>query len=98
VAALAVLRAVRGAIAHVLKSIPDYILKALGAFFRWYSRLSLVPMFITTAVIGVVAIVALGRIGIAGAQRTEVQHVIEGVLVAWFIVVLLVGMIRPGGR
>jgi hypothetical protein len=95
---MVVLGVVRDVIAHLIKSIPDYALKALGAFFRWYSRLGLFAMFITTTIIGAAAISILGSMGFRSAELTKLQHVALGILVAWLLIVLIVGMIRPGRR
>jgi hypothetical protein len=92
---LTVSRVAREVISKILASIPDYIVKGLGAFLRWYWRLGMVAMFIVAAVIGAVVVSALPMIISSPASRASIQHTVETILVLWLLVVLIIGVIRP---
>jgi hypothetical protein len=73
-------------------------LRAMGrAFWDWYRKLSLVPMFIVTCVVGAAAFVAAGRLPLPGSELAQLRHGIEGLLVVAVLLVILVGLFR-GGR
>lgn len=85
-------------IKRLLGAMPQQVLKVLEAFFPWYWRLSLVPMLVVTALIGVGAIVALSLGVVPGSVKAEGRHVIGSVLLLWLLLVLLLGVIRPKAR
>lgn len=85
-------------ITRVLGAIPQQLLKMLEAFVPWYWRLSLVPMFVVTALIGVGVIVALSLGVVPGSVKAEGRHLIGPVLLVWLLLVLLIGVIRPKAR
>jgi hypothetical protein len=95
---LTVARVAREVISKIVVSVPDYIIKGLGAFLRWYWQLGTVAMFIVAAIIGAVAISALPMVISSPNVQASVQRTFETILVAWLLLVLLVGIIRPGRR
>jgi hypothetical protein len=95
---LTVSRVAREVISKILASIPDYIIKGLGALLRWYWRLGMVAMFIVAAVIGAAAVSALPMFITSPASRASIQHTVGTILVLWLLVVLIIGVIRPGRR
>jgi hypothetical protein len=91
-------RFAREVLAKLLGSLPDYTIKAIGAFLRWYWRLGMLPMFLVTAVMGAATLSVLPTIIPSETARLQAQHTVGALLVAWVLIVLIVGVIRPGRR
>jgi hypothetical protein len=58
----------------------------------------MVAMLIVAAVIGAAVVSALPMVISSPASRASIQHSVETVLVLWLLVVLIIGVIKPGRR
>jgi hypothetical protein len=96
--AMAVLATIaREVLAKLLRSIPDYVIKAMTAFLRWYFRLGMIGMILATSGI-VVAVILVGPIlGVPAKAQDDMRGLLEPVVVLLFLVAIFLGMIR-GGR
>jgi hypothetical protein len=83
---------VRDVISAALRSIPDYALKGVGAFLRWYFRLSMIGMLFVAAAAAVVVIIAGPAFGLN--VQHGITHVIGPVVALVFVCVLLFSVIR----
>lgn len=76
------------------KRIPDMILNFIGWLWKSYWKLGMVGKCIATAVVVVIAILALGTAPLPGSTRASLTGDIEVVMIAAILVAILAGVIR----
>jgi len=89
-----VLRDVAG---KLIRSIPDYIIKAMTGFLRWYFRLGMIGMIMATCGIAIAVIVLGPILGVPSRAQQDIRGFLEPVLVLLFLAAIFLGLIR-GGR
>jgi hypothetical protein len=81
-----------------VQKLPDMIQSTITAAWKWYWKLSMVPMFLVTAVVGVVLIELLPNLPISVPEQASVRGAIEGGMVLFMLLALFLGVIRGGGK
>jgi hypothetical protein len=94
----AIAAALRNLARAFVKKLPDLLLSAVGGFLRWYWSLTTAAMFFVTAVVGAGIVLGLGQLPTSSSARSADQKAAVTTIVAALILVILIGMIRPGRR
>ena len=88
----------REVMGKLISSIPDYIVKAMKAFLRWYFHLGVVGMIVATCGIAIAVILIGPILGLPSSVQDDIRHFLEPVLVLLFLAAIFLGMIRGGKR
>lgn len=81
-----------------VRKLPDIIQSTLTAAWRAYWKLSMVPMLLVTAVVGVLLIELTPHLPISASDQASVKGTIEGGLVVLMVLALLLGLTRGGSK
>jgi hypothetical protein len=89
-----VLREVAG---KLIRSIPDYIIKAMTGLLRWYFGLGMIGMIMATCGVAIAVIVFGPIFGVPSHAQNDIRGFLEPVLVLLFLAAIFLGLIRGGG-
>jgi len=84
----------REIVASIVKSVPDYLGKAVVGFVRWYFRLGIFAMILVACLIGVALIVAASALGLHSALRGRIDQSVAPVLILLLLSAIFIGIIR----
>lgn len=82
----------------LVKRLPQWGASALKALWRWYWQLGMVGMAIGAAVAAVVLTIALDAVPMPADLRADNKQLVWSLLVLWWLVVILIGVVRPSRR
>jgi hypothetical protein len=87
---------VREIVGKLISSIPDYIIKGMTAFVRWYFHLGMIGMVLATCCIAIAVILIGPILGLPSSVQDQIRGFLEPALVLLFLAAIFLGMIRGG--